>query len=82
MSSVVKRWVSPDGERVALADRSDGSVWLMRRLGPGEAAEVMTLIPAWNLAADDDDDDSDAPEDPPRKRSRRSRKRPALTLIM
>ena len=44
----VERWCSPDGQRIVLVDLDSGETWLMRRLGPGEAAEFMTLLPAWS----------------------------------
>ena len=52
--SQIERWVSPDGQRVAILDPATGEVWLMRRLGPGEAAEVMTLLGSWTFREEDD----------------------------
>jgi hypothetical protein len=44
----VDRFVSPDGQRIILMDRTTGDVWMARRLPPAEAGEaVAALIPRW-----------------------------------
>lgn len=44
----VERFVSPDGQRIILMDRSTGDVWMARRLPPSEAGEaVADIIPRW-----------------------------------
>jgi hypothetical protein len=50
----VERYVSPDGGRIILVDHRTGEVWLMRRLPPGEVADIMTLLPRWSRSDPED----------------------------
>lgn len=43
----VERFVSPDGKRIAMLNHRTGEVWYAKLLGPGEAADLMTLLPDW-----------------------------------
>lgn len=44
----VDRYVSPDGQRIALLNNRTGEVWVMRRQAPAEVADLMTLLPRWS----------------------------------
>lgn len=43
----VQRFVSPEGDRIAFVDLETGSVWLMKRLSPADAAGTVAMLPGW-----------------------------------
>jgi hypothetical protein len=47
MASEVERFVSPEGDRIAFVDLESGEVWMMKRLGPADAAGTVAILPKW-----------------------------------
>lgn len=66
MADDVQEWVSPEGDRIAVVDLQTGDVWMMKRLGPADAAGTVAMLPRWSRVI------SPAPASQHRGRRRRS----------
>ena len=48
MMEDVERFVSPEGDRMAIVDMQSGEVWMMKRLKPADAAGTIAMLPRWS----------------------------------